>query len=67
MPKLTLQFNDKLDAILSELAVKEGLPKTQVVRRAIALLRFVETEKEKGNKLAIADKDDRVLKEIVSP
>lgn len=66
MPKLTMQFNAKLDRVLSELAEREGLPKTQVLRRAIALLRFVDEERGKGHKLAIMDENDQILKEVVS-
>ena len=65
MAKLTIEFNDKMTEILEEMSRKERLPKTHVIRRAIALFKFVEGEREKGHKLAITDQNDRVLKEIV--
>jgi hypothetical protein len=65
MPKLTVEFNDKMNQVLDELAKSEDLPKTHVIRRAIALLKYAEDERAKGNKLVITSPDDRILKEIV--
>lgn len=66
MPKLTVEFNDKMNSILDDLSQAEGIPKTQVIRRAIALLKYAEDERRKGHKLTIADENDRVIKEIVA-
>lgn len=66
MPKLTIEVTEQLDAALTELAVKEGLPKSQVVRRSIALFKFLEDQRAAGLKVAIADKNDKVVKEIVT-
>lgn len=53
MPKYTLQMNDKLDAILDELAEKEGISKAQVIRRSLTLLKLAEDHKEEGYELQL--------------
>lgn len=69
MAKLTVEFSDQLNRILEDLARKEETSKTQVLRKAIALMKIVEKETETQNegerKLAIADENDNVVKEIV--
>lgn len=66
MPKLTVEFSGRWNDMLSELAAKEGTTKVDVLRRALALLKYVEDEVGENDKrrLAIAE-DDKVLKEIV--
>jgi hypothetical protein len=66
MGKLTVQFTGRIDDDLEALAREQGVPKTQVIRRAIALMKFIEDERDKGHKVSITDNDDRVLKDIVS-
>lgn len=66
MARLTVQFPSKTDAILSELAEKEEITKTEVIRRALSLYKFLDREaKQKGLKIAIADQDDNIIKEIL--
>lgn len=66
MSKLTVTFSGKIDDDLDHLAHEQGIPKTQVIRRAIALMKYLEDEREQGRKVAITDEDMTVLKEIVS-
>lgn len=63
--RLTIQISDRLEEILNQLAKDDGIPKAQVIRRAIAVLKFLEDEKKNGNKITISSHDDRVLKELV--
>ncbi len=66
MGRLTVQFPSKTDAILNELAEKDETTKTEVIRRALSLYSFLNREaKEKGLKIAIADENDNIIKEIV--
>ncbi len=44
MPKLTVEFNEQIDHLLTELASKKGLTKVEVLRRAIALYSYVDRE-----------------------
>ena len=66
MPKLTIEFNDRLNEMLEQLAAKEDTTKVDIIRRALALFKYVEEEVGVGDKrkLAIAE-DDKVVKEIV--
>ncbi len=66
MPKLTIEFNDRMNDVLEQLATKDDTSKVDIIRRALALYKYVD-EEVGGNdrrKLAIAE-DEKVLKEIV--
>ena len=66
MPRMTIEFPDKVDEILKELAKKGETSKVDVIRRALALYSYVNREvKEKDLKLTVVDDSNRVLKEIV--
>jgi hypothetical protein len=65
VPKLTVEFSDKLNGVLEQLSASTGLPKTRLIQRAIGLLKFAEDEREHGNRLTISGSDYQVLKEIV--
>lgn len=66
MPKLTVEFNERINQMLEELAAKDETTKVDVIRRALALYKYVEEEVGKGDhrRLAIAE-DEKVIKEIV--
>ena len=66
MPKLTLELSDRVNSMLEELAAKEGTTKVDVVRKAIALFKYVDQEvvEKHDRELAIVQ-NDKVLKEIV--
>ena len=66
MGKLTVQFTGRIDDDLEALAKEQGVPKTQVIRRAVALMKYVEDERARGHKLSITDENDHVVKDIVS-
>ncbi len=66
MARLTIQFPEKTDEILSYLATKQNISKTEVLRRALSLYKYLDREaRDKGYKVTIADENDKVLKEIV--
>jgi predicted transcriptional regulator len=66
MPKLTVEFNDGMNELLQELAARDRTTKVDIIRRALALYRYVieETDKPEKRRLAIAE-GDKVVKEIV--
>ena len=66
MPKLTVEFNEGMNEMLQELAARDKTTKVDIVRRALALYRYVieETDKPGKRRLAIAD-DEKVIKEII--
>jgi predicted transcriptional regulator len=67
MPKLTVEFNDKMNEILDELAKDKGTSKVEVLRRAVALYRYLDSEQKDGDKKVSITKDDKVVKDIVLP
>lgn len=67
MARFTVQFPEKTSSMLEELAEREEVSKTEILRRALSVYKFLDTEirKEKGNKVAIANAHDKILKEIL--
>lgn len=66
MPKLTVEFNERWDAILQELAARDGTTKVDILRRALALYKYVEEELAKSEKRRLSiSEDDKVLRDIV--
>jgi predicted transcriptional regulator len=66
MPKLTVEFNERMNEMLEALAAKEDTTKVDIIRRALALYKYVEEEvrENERRRLAIAE-GDKVVKEIV--
>lgn len=67
MARLTIQFPERTSKILEELSEDNEVTKTEVLRRAVALYKYLNEEVRKGkgkNKVVIADEDDKILKEI---
>jgi hypothetical protein len=65
MPKLTVEFNDKMNDILEQLAEEKGTTKVDVLRRAVALYKYLDTEQKDG-KVSITQ-DNKIIKDIVLP
>lgn len=66
MARLTVQFPEATTEILAEMSEKEQVSKTEILRRALAVYRYLENETRDGNrKVAIADENDKVVKEIL--
>ncbi|MDP8207317.1 MAG: ribbon-helix-helix protein, CopG family [Candidatus Electryonea clarkiae] len=65
MARMTVQFPSKTSKILSEMAKKEEVSKTDIIRRALALYQYLGEEEDQGNNIAVTDKKDKVLKKIV--
>lgn len=68
MPKLTVEFNDKMNQILEQLAEEKGTSKVDVLRRAVALYRYLDAEQKKDeDKQVSITKDGKAIKDIVIP
>jgi delta 1-pyrroline-5-carboxylate dehydrogenase len=63
--RLNVNMNEKTALELREVAKSDGISITEVVRRAIALYRYVRAETKKGRVLQIMDKDGTNRSEIV--
>ena len=64
MPKLTVEFNDKMNDILEQLVDEKGTTKVDVLRRAVALYKYLDGEKKDG-KITISQ--DSTTKDVVLP
>lgn len=56
MAKVTVQFTDELDDVLSDLAQCRGLAKTQVLRRAVLLMSYLDKATAEGVDLVLRDR-----------
>lgn len=63
--RLNVNMNEKTARELREISEGERLSITEVVRRAIALYRYIRTETKHGRVLVITDKDGTNRSEIV--
>jgi metal-responsive CopG/Arc/MetJ family transcriptional regulator len=64
----TVSIDARLDRALDELRASLGKSsRADVFRLAITLLKLADEARQRGQKLVIADQDDRVLKEILLP
>jgi predicted transcriptional regulator len=56
MSKLTVQFTDEMDEVLEELARARDVPKAQVLRRAVLLMRYLDEAAAAGTDLVLRDR-----------
>lgn len=68
MAKLTVEFNDKMNQILEQLAEEKGTTKVDVLRRAVALYSYLDDEqkRDEDNQVSIT-KGGKAVKDIVMP
>jgi predicted transcriptional regulator len=62
--KYTIKMNDRLDAVLDELASREGISKAQVIRKSLTLLKLAEDQKDQGYALTLV-KEGEPSREIL--
>jgi len=66
MARLTVQFPEAASEILAELSERDQVSKTELLRRALSVYKYLEKETRDGKrKVAITDEDGKVLKEIL--
>ncbi len=68
MARFTVEFPESVDQMLTKLATEEQTNKREIIRRAIALYNYLHENGVKTGgerKVAITDKQDQVLKEIL--
>ena len=63
--RLSLDISPELNTLLEEIASKTGGTKSDVLRKAIALMEVAVDGKRRGLKLGLADKDQPLATEIV--
>ena len=57
MAKFTVQLTDEMDKALSDVAKKRAVPKTQALRRAVALMKYLDEAAGKGDEIVVRSKD----------
>jgi len=63
--RLNVNLNKETAAALKEIAAKENISLTEAVRRAIAILKFVEEEQSRGRKIQTMDRDGKDKRELI--
>jgi predicted transcriptional regulator len=63
--RLSLDISPELYDLLSDLAAKTGGTKSDVLRKAIALMEVAVEAKRQGKKFGVAEKDQQLTTEIV--
>ena len=63
--RLSLDITPELNDLLNDLALKTGGTKSDVLRKAIALIEIAVDAKRRGKKFGIAEKDQPLTTEIV--
>jgi hypothetical protein len=66
MARLTVQFPDSTSEILGELSAQDNVSKTEILRRALSVYKYLAKETQDGKrKIAITDENGQVVKEIL--
>jgi predicted transcriptional regulator len=63
--RLSLDISRELNDLLEQLAARTGGTKSDVLRKAIALMEVAVDGKRRGLKLGLADKDQQLTTEII--
>jgi predicted transcriptional regulator len=63
--RLSLDISSELNSLLEELAASIGGTKSEVLRKAIALMQVAVEAKKQGKKFGIAEKDQPLATEII--
>jgi len=66
--RLTLRVSDAFLEGLDELSIKEGMTRSDLIRRAIALYSFAKEEERQGRKLGFFSEEDNrdVVKQVIT-
>ena len=66
MAKYTIDLGKEFEQQLNQVAQAKSLSKAEIIRRAVATYVVISREASQGNKVTITDKQDRILKELVT-
>ena len=67
MSNLTIQLGDKTNQLLEQLATEKSTTKTEIIRRALAMYKYLDDETRDGDKrVSITSvKDGNIIKDII--
>lgn len=63
--RLSLNLSPETDILLESLCEQGNMTKSELFRKSVALMEIALNYKKKGDKLAILDKDDKKISEII--
>lgn len=63
--RVSLDMSPEANDLLESLALAHGTTKSQILRRAVALYHVASEAKALGNRVAVIDKDKKLVSEIV--
>lgn len=63
--RLSVNMTDETANALEELATHQHISRTEVIRRAVALMKFIEDEQDRGRKVLTMDSDEKHVRELV--
>ncbi len=66
MAKYTIDLGTEFEQQLKQVSQEKALSKAEVIRRAVATYVVISREASQGNKITITDKQDHILKELVT-
>jgi Ribbon-helix-helix protein, copG family len=64
-PRLMMEVSPELVELLDKLATRSQTTRTEVLRKAIALLDVSTQATDRGHKIGILDENDKLIQEIV--
>jgi predicted transcriptional regulator len=69
MPKLTIQFDNKVSKMLQDLAERKGTTKVDIIRRALATYKYLDDEMLDDDKRVsvTSAKNDTIIKDVILP
>jgi hypothetical protein len=65
LTRLSVNMNAETAAALKYMAARQGVSQTEIIRRAVALMKFIDDEQRLGRKLQTTDSNDHNTRELV--
>ena len=69
MPKLTVQYDNKINKLLKELAERKGTTKVDIIRRALATYKYLDDETiDQDKRVSVTSvATDKIIKDVILP
>lgn len=65
LTRLNVNLNQETANALKELAQRQNISLTEAIRRAVAVLKFVDEESQQGRRIQTVDKNDEHKRELI--
>jgi len=67
MRRFTMDMGPKFDKVLTDLAESKEIPKSEIIRRAVASYAYLSDAREAGKKINLIDEQNKTVQEVVLP